>query len=293
MKGLLMKLLVGGFIMFVAILGFVFVGGQMGIFPLGNVLLDVVTVSLFGFFSAIVLIGVARGDLLFFLVTLVSVGIIFVLCASAVTVPYTFTETFSQPASRDFTPYVYSVYPPYGNPYENNDPNRSLLTFELPVNSTKLFTCWSHLISNVSVFEINVSSTFGWWLTLSVVGINEVEGIGYTATNFYFQKYFMGFSSQNSSAWLKDWVSWYWTPPDTIQEQTGLLFSNLSNDTILFRFNVREYYEDTHAVRQVTKYSSLLNPDFVYVGLGLIVSATCLEVFSRMMDRKRKPLLND
>lgn len=288
MGNLSSSVLIEAFVVVMAVLGFVFVGEEIRVFPSGNPLFDLFEVGLFGFISTLVLLGITKGNVIFFFVTLVILGLFFILFASAITVPYAVTETFSQPASRDLTPDIYDLDPPYGAPYADNGSSK---VYELPSNSTKLFLFgdWGYLYGNRSIIQINVSSTFSFDkipLGFSIVGLTE----GSQST--YFKMYFIGYSSPNSTWWLENWVSWYWTPPNDFPNYGNkgcFLFENLSNDTMLFRFNVMQYYQDNGATKQVTRYRTFMNPDFFYVGVVLIGSATCLEVYFQTKERKSKP----
>jgi hypothetical protein len=278
-------------VVLIAVLGFVFIAGEMRVFPSGNWMFDLIEISLFMLSTALISLGIIKGKSVYFFVTLTIVGLFLVLCSSAITVPYTVTETFSQPESGDMTPYIFAVDPPYGSPYNENGSSK---IFELLPNSTRLFhwTGWEFLRGNFSIIQLNVSSTFTedhTPLVFSIVGLTESLGPEYTVNEKYFEWGFVGFSSQNDSWWLNTWVSYYWTCPLDFSpsKDGGFLFQNPSNYTMLFRFNVIEYYQNNDAMREVTKYHTLMNPDYFYVGIVLIGSATCLEIYSRGKKQKK------
>jgi len=283
--------LVAVLFVFIAIAGFVFIVEGMGVFPSGNWLFDLTEIGLFAFSTVMVSLGIIKGKLVYFFVTLTVVGLFLVVCSSMITVPYIVLETFNRTESFDMTKYIYALEPPYGSLYAENG---SLTIFELPPNSTRLFNWadWNFLRRNFSVVQININSAYTVTytiLTFKIVGLILGGGPAYDVNDVYFEHVFGASAPYDSSWWVNDWVSFYWTLPleGPTGQYAGFQFQNPSNQTIFFRFNVTYYYQNYEATRQVTKYHTLMNPDYFYVGIGLVGSATCLEVYSRGTEQRK------
>jgi hypothetical protein len=282
--------LAAAIIVFIAIAGFVFIIEGMGVFPSGNWLFDLTEMGLFAFSTVLVSLGIIKGKPVYFFVTLTVVGLFLVVCSSVITVPYTAFETFSQTESFDMTKDIYALEPPYGSPYAENGSSE---IFELLPNSTKLFY-WADLNflrGNLSIVQINISSayTVGYTLLIfRIVGLTRT-GATYDVDTIDFEHICGVTSPYDSSWWLDNWVSFYWTLPlgDPVGQYAGFLFQNPSNYTIFFRFNVINFYQNNEATRQVTRNHTLMNPDYFYAGIALIGSATCLEVYSRGTEKRK------
>jgi len=266
--------------------GFAFAAEWLGMFPTGDLRLDVTMMGLVVFSSAMVFVGLKKRQIVYFSVTLTVVGLILIVASAMITVPYTVTEIFTRREAVDGTQYVSTAHSPFEKPLSENG---SLNTLKLLVNSTKSFLWYSFPRhgANISLVQIEVAATYGQ-LSLSLVGF-DVNGTDYTVSETFLSETMGGRSSSSDGPQMALASCFYWTPPSVYMPQDGgFVFENMANNTISFQLRVTEFHENTEATREVILYRTLIGSDFAYVGIALIGSATVLDVYSRVRGRKSR-----
>jgi hypothetical protein len=264
--------------------GFAFAAEWLGVFPTGDLRLDVTLMGLVVFSSAMVFVGLKKRQIVYFLVTLTVVGLILIVASAMIMVPYTVTEIFTRREAVDGTQFVSTAHSPFEKPLSENG---SLITLKLLVNSTKLFLWYSFPRhgANISLVQIDVAATYGQ-LSLSLVGF-DVNGTNYTVSETFLNETMGGRSSVGDGPQMAYASHFYWTPPSVYMPQDGgFVFENMAKNTIFFQLRVTEFHENMEATREVTHYRTLISSDFAYVGIALIGSATVLDVYSRLKGRK-------
>jgi len=266
--------------------GFAFAAEWLGMFPTGDLRLDVTMIGLVISSSAMVFAGLKKRQIVYFLVTLTVVGLILIVASAMITIPYTVTEVFTRREAIDETRFVSTPHSPFEKALSENG---SLITLKLLVNSTKLFLWYDFPRhgANVSLVQMEVAATYGQ-LSLSLVGF-DVNGTNYTVSETFLKETMGGRSSAGDGPQMALASHFYWTPPSVYMPQDGgFVFENMASNTIFFQLRVTEFHENTEATRDVTRYRTLINSDFGYVGIALIGSATVLDVYSRLKGRKDK-----
>jgi hypothetical protein len=266
--------------------GFAFAAEWLGVFPTGDLRLDVTMIGLVVFSSAMVFVGMKKRQIVYFLVTLTVVGLILIVASAMIMVPYTVTEIFTRREAVDGTQFVSTGHSPFEKPLSENG---SLNTLKLLANSTKLFLWYSFPRhgANISLVQIDVAATYGQ-LSLSLVGF-DVNGTNYIVSETFLYDTMGGRSSVGDGPQMALASHFYWTPPSVYMPQDGgFVFENMANNTIFFQLRVTEFHENTEATREVTLYRTLISSDFAYVGIVLIGSATVLDVCSHVRERKSR-----
>ena len=266
--------------------GFAFAAEWLGMFPTGDLRLDVTMMGLVVFSSAMVFVGLKKRQIVYFSVTLTVVGLILIVASAMITVPYAVTEIFTRREAVDGTQYVSTAHSPFEKPLSENG---SLNTLKLLVNSTKSFLWYSFPRhgANISLVQIEVAATYGQ-LSLSLVGF-DVNGTDYTVSETFLSETMGGRSSSSDGPQMALASCFYWTPPSVYMPQDGgFVFENMANNTISFQLRVTEFHENTEATREVILYRTLIGSDFAHVGIALIGSATVLDVYSRVRGRKSR-----
>jgi len=264
--------------------GFVFAAEWLGVFPTGDLRLDVTMMGLVVFSSAMVFVGLKKRQIVYFLVTLTVVGLILIVASAMIMFPYAVTEIFTRREAVDGTQFVSTAHSPFEKPLGENG---SLNTLKLLANSTELFLWYDFPRhgANISLVQIDVAATYGQ-LSLSLVGF-DVNGTNYTVSETFLYETMGGRSSIGDGPQMALASNFYWTPPSVYMPQDGgFVFENMANNTIFFQLRVTEFHENAEATREVTHYRSLISSDFAYVGIALIGSATVLDVYSRVRERK-------
>lgn len=266
--------------------GFAFAAEWLGVFPTGDLWLDVTMIGLVVFSSAMVFVGLKKRQIVYFLVTLTVVVLILIVASAMIMVPYTVTEIFTRREALDGTQFVSTAHSPFEKPLSENG---SLNTLKLLANSTKLFLWYSFPRhgANITLVQMEVAATYGQ-LSLSLVGF-DVNGTNYTVNETFLNETMGGRSSSSDGPQMAYASHFYWTPPSVYMPQDGgFVFENMANNTIFFQLRVTEFHENTEATREVTHYRTLISSDFAYVGIALIGSATVLDVYSRVRERKSR-----
>jgi len=264
--------------------GFAFAAEWLGVFPTGDLRLDVTLIGLVIFSSAMVFVGLKKRQIVYFLVTLTVVGLILIVASAMIIVPYTVMEIFTRREAVDGTQFVSTGHSPFEKPLSENG---SLNTLKLLANSTKLFLWYSFPRhgANITLVQMDVAATYGQ-LSLSLVGF-DVNGTNYTVSETFLNETMGGRSSVGDGPQMALASYFYWTPPSVYMPQDGgVVFENMANNTIFFQLRVTEFHENAEATREVTYYRTLVSSDFAYVGIALIGSATVLDVCSRVRGRK-------
>ena len=264
--------------------GFAFAAEWLGVFPTGDLRLDVTVMVLVVFSSAMVFVVLKKRQIVYFLVTLTVIGLILIVASTMIMVPYTVTEIFTRREAVDGTQFVSTAHSPFEKPLSENG---SLNTLKLLADSTKLFLWYSFPRhgANVSLVQMEVAATYGQ-LSLSLVGF-DVNGTNYTVSETFLNETMGGRSGVVDGPQMAYASHFYWTPPSIyMPEDGGFVFQNLASSTIFFQLRVTEFHENTEATREVTHYRTLISSDFAYVGIALIGSATVLDVCSRVRGRK-------
>jgi hypothetical protein len=264
--------------------GFVFAAEWLGVFPTGDLRLDVTMMGLVVFSSAMVFVGLKKRQIVYFLVTLTVVGLILIVASAMIMFPYAVTEIFTRREAVDGTQFVSTAHSPFEKPLGENG---SLNTLKLLANSTELFLWYDFPRhgANISLVQIDVAATYGQ-LSLSLVGF-DVNGTNYTVSETFLYETMGGRSSSSDGPQMALASYFYWTPPSVYMPQDGgFVFENMAKNTIFFQLRVTEFHENAEATREVTYYRTLMSSDFAYVGLALIGSATVLDVYSRVRERK-------
>ena len=264
--------------------GFAFAAEWLGMFPTGDLRLDVTMMGLVISSSAMVFAGLKKRQIVYFLVTLTVVGLILIMVSAMIMFPYTVTEIFTRREAVDGTQFVSTAHSPFEKPLSENG---SLNTLKLLVNSTKLLLWYDFPRhgANVSLVQMEVAATYGQ-LSLSLVGF-DVNGTNYTVNETFLNETMGGRSSVGDGPQMALASHFYWTPPSVYMPQDGgFVFENMASSTIFFQLRVTEFHENTEATREVTHYRTLISSDFAYVGIALIGSATVLDVYSRLKGRK-------
>jgi hypothetical protein len=265
---------------------FVFAAEWLGVFPTGDLRLDVTMIGLVVFSSAMVFVGLKKRQIVYFSVTLTVVGLILIVASAVITIPYTVTEVFTRREAIDGTRFVSTPHSPFEKALSENG---SLITLKLLVNSTKLFLWYDFPRhgANVSLVQMEVAATYGQ-LSLSLVGF-DVNGTDYTVSETFLVETVGGRSSAADGPQMALASNFYWTPPSVYMPQDGgFVFQNMASNTVFFQLRVTEFHENTEATRDVTRYRTLINSDFGYVGIALIGSATVLDVCSHVRGRKNR-----
>jgi len=265
---------------------FVFAAEWLGVFPTGDLRLDVTMIGLVVFSSAMVFVGLKKRQIVYFSVTLTVVGLILIVASAVITIPYTVTEVFTRREAIDGTRFVSTPHSPFEKALSENG---SLITLKLLVNSTKLFLWYDFPRhgANVSLVQMEVAATYGQ-LSLGLVGF-DVNGTDYTVSETFLNETMGGRSSAGDGPQMALASLFYWTPPSVYMPQDGgFVFQNMASNTVFFQLRVTEFHENTEATRDVTRYRTLINSDFGYVGIALIGSATVLDVCSHVRGRKNR-----
>jgi hypothetical protein len=266
--------------------GFAFTAEWLGVFPTGDLRLDVPMMGLVLLSSAMVFVSLKKRQIIYFLVTLTVVGLILIVASAMIRVPYTATEVFTRREAIDGTRFVSTPRSPFEKALSEDG---SLNTLAVLANSTKLFLWYDFPRhgANVSLVQMEVAATYGQ-LSLSLVGF-DVNGTDYTVSETYLNETIGGRSSAGDGPQMALASLFYWTPPSVYMPQDGgFVFENMASNTIFFQLRVTEFHENTEATREVTNYRTLISSDFAYVGIALIGSATVLDVYSRVRGRKEK-----
>ncbi|HUW48348.1 MAG TPA: hypothetical protein VMW36_06365 [Patescibacteria group bacterium] len=266
--------------------GFAFAAEWLGVFPTGDLRLDVTMMGLVVFSSAMVFVGLKKRQIVYFLVTLTVVGLILIMASAMIMFPYAVTEIFTRREAVDGTQFVSTVHSPFEKPLGENG---SLNTLKLLANSTELFLWYDFPRhgANISLVQIDVAATYGQ-LSLSLVGF-DVNGTNYTVSETFLYETMGGRSSIGDGPQMALASHFYWTPPSVYMPQDGgFVFESMASNTIFFQLRVTEFHENAEATREVTHYRSLISSDFAYVGIALIGSATVLDVCSRVRGRKSR-----
>ena len=100
--------------------GFAFAAEWLGVFPTGDLRLDVTMMGLVVFSNAMVFVGLKKRQIVYFLVTLTVVGLILIVASAMITVPYTVTEIFTRREAVDGTQYVSTAHSPFEKPLSEN-----------------------------------------------------------------------------------------------------------------------------------------------------------------------------
>jgi len=211
--------------------------------------------------------GYKNRQIAYFPITFSIVGIVLILLGSVILVPYTIRQTYRKDISRNQTVY-FSGYDSSERPvYENGSPREITIP---AFGEKKYFWASRWLMENISIIQIDISTSGPLAFKLAVLSLDgAIRDILFNRT-----MHSGWFESDRSGSW----ITYFWTPPFSTVN-IGFLFENPSNRSIVFSFKVTECFLKTTEDKWLTRYHTLIDSYFAYMGISLICTAVMLNAY--------------
>jgi DNA-binding transcriptional ArsR family regulator len=224
-------------------------------------------------------VGFRKRHFGYFSITFGILGIILILLASLIQVPFYRSETVRTDYFKDQTPYLHELVS--GQKAANK--NGSLQVITLQSNETKTYIKeWSYWERdlNQSILYIDFSATGP--ITLQLTEISS----WHTSTNV-----FMTVKNNFQSLSLQDGMfeSVFWTFPRGYFFGLGFAFTNPNDHAIDFSFKVTQRFFEATERRTLVTYATPLGPYYIYTGILFVCISVVLDGYSYRPSKPKTP----